>query len=400
MNGERQPSGPLAGIRLVEVAGLGAAPFCGMMLADMGAEVIRVDRAGAGASPEPESDPLNRGRKSIALNLKDARGVEILLRLSERADGLFEAFRPGVAERLGFGPEVCLARNPKLVYGRLTGWGQEGPLARRAGHDINYVALSGALHAIGPQGGKPVPPLNLVGDFGGGGMLLAFGMVCALLEARSSGQGQVIDAAMIDGAVAQMAMSFGMRSVGMFSGAPGADLLSGAAPFYDVYETADGRFITVGSLEPQFFRILLDRLGIDAGRFAGAGYRGLHEPPATDQWPALRAELDRAIRALTRDEIDRLFDGTDACVAPVLALEEVADHPHHRARRTIIDIAGVPQNAPAPRFSRTPAAEPLPPPAPGAHSRELLFELGYGADDITELVDAGIVLESQLRSDG
>jgi alpha-methylacyl-CoA racemase len=391
MKESRQPAGPLAGVRIIEIAGLGAAPFCGMLLADMGAEIVRVDRLGGSAGPHPETDPLSRSRKSIAVNLKDPRGVDILLRLIDTADALFEGFRPGVAERLGFGPEVCLARNPRLVYGRLTGWGQEGPLAKVAGHDINYIALSGALHAIGSRGGKPVPPMNLVGDFGGGGMLLAFGLVCALLEAQRSGQGQVIDAAMLDGALAQMAMSFGMQAAGLFSGQPGADLLSGAAPYYDTYETADGKYVAIGALEPQFFRQLLEALDIDPAGFADAGYRGVTNPTNTGKWPALRALLEQAFRTKTRDQWCALMEGTDICFAPVLSLSEVGDHRHNRARQAVIDIAGVAQNAPAPRFSRTPAVSPTPPPEHGAHTDEILLAAEFTREEIHELREQGVI---------
>jgi alpha-methylacyl-CoA racemase len=265
--------GPLAGLRIIEVAGLGAGPYCGMMLADMGAEVVRIERMPLLPLRSALPDPLSRGRRSVALDLRKPAGVEALLRLVDGADALFEAFRPGVAERLGFGPEPCLERNPRLVYGRMTGWGQQGPLARAAGHDLNYIALSGALHSIGPKGGKPVPPLNLVGDFGGGGLLLAFGMVCALLERERSGRGQVVDAAMLDGAVSMMAMFMGFRAMGMFDEAPGASLLGGAAHFYDTYATADGKFVAVAPLEPEFYGEFLERVGLDRDRFLPHGFR-------------------------------------------------------------------------------------------------------------------------------
>ncbi len=382
--------GPLGGVRIIEVAGIGAAPFCGMMLADMGAEVIRVERLDGTRSARPH-DPLLRSRRSIALDLKQPDGLSILLRLTDTAQALFEAFRPGVAERLGFGPDTCLERNPRLVYGRLTGWGQTGPLARSAGHDINYIALSGALHAIGPAGGKPVPPLNLVGDFGGGGLLLAFGLVCALFEAQRSGRGQVVDAAMLDGALAQMAQAFGFQSAGRFDGRPGADLLSGAAPWYDSYETSDGRWMAVGAIEPRFFRILLDRLDLDAERYAPAGFQGPAGEPDTSMWPELRAALAGRFREHTRDHWTALFEGTDACVTPILSLQETAEHPHNRARSALLDSEGVMQAAPAPRFSRTAPDRPAAPAPAGRDTAALLAELGYDSHQINALRQAGTV---------
>jgi alpha-methylacyl-CoA racemase len=350
--------GPLAGLRIIEVAGLGAGPYCGMMLADMGAEVVRIERMPLLPLRSALPDPLSRGRRSVALDLRKPAGVEALLRLVDGADALFEAFRPGVAERLGFGPEPCLERNPRLVYGRMTGWGQEGPLARAAGHDLNYIALSGALHSIGPKGGKPVPPLNLVGDFGGGGLLLAFGMVCALLERERSGRGQVIDAAMLDGAASMMAMFMGFRAMGMFDEAPGASLLGGAAHFYDTYETADGRFVAVAPLEPEFYGEFLDRVGLDRDRFLPHGFRFGRMDES--RWGELKAELAALFKTRSRDEWCALLEGTDACFAPVLALSEAPAHPHNEARGTFVEIDGVVQNAPAPRFSRS---------APGASRR-------------------------------
>jgi len=383
--------GPLHGLRIIEVTGLGPGPFCGMMLADMGAEVIRVDRSSARPDSPVPTDPLSRSHKSIALDLKNPRGVEVLLRLVGQADGLFEGFRPGVAERLGFGPDVCLRRKAKLVYGRITGWGQDGPLAHAAGHDINYIALSGALHAIGVAGGKPVPPLNLVGDFGGGGMLLAFGMVCALLQAQRTGVGQVVDAAMVDGALAQMAMSFGILAMGLFSGQPGGHALAGAAPFYDTYETADGRFVAIGSLEPQFFRLLLEKTGIPHAGFADAGFHSLYSAMDTGAWPELRRLLAAAFRQKTRDEWCALMEGSDVCFAPVLTLAEVHEHAHHRARKAVIEIAGVMQNAPAPRFSVTQPDRPTPPPRHGQDSDSVLETLGFSSAEILELRKDGII---------
>jgi len=383
--------GPLSGIRILEITGLGPGPFCGMMLADMGAEVIRVDRSSARPDSPAPTDPLARSHKSIALDLKNPRGVEVLLRLASQSDGLFEGFRPGVAERLGFGPDVCLQRNARLVYGRITGWGQDGPLAHAAGHDINYIALSGALHAIGVAGGKPVPPLNLVGDFGGGGMLLAFGMVCALLQVQRTGIGQVVDAAMVDGALAQMAMSFGLMAVGLFSGQPGAHALAGAAPFYDTYETADGRFVAIGSLEPQFFKLLLEKTGIPPAGFADAGFHSLYSAMNSDTWPELRHRLAAAFRQKTRDQWCALMEGSDVCFAPVLTLAEVHTHAHNQARKAVIEVAGVMQNAPAPRFSVSTTGKPTPPPRHGQDSDSVLSTLGFSGTEILELRKDGII---------
>jgi alpha-methylacyl-CoA racemase len=388
-------SGPLTGRRFIEVGGIGPAPFCGMMLSDMGAEVIRVERCDAAPGSPPSMDPLLRGRKSIALDLKQADGVEALLRLADQSDALYEGFRPGVAERLGIGPDTCLARNPKLVYGRMTGWGQQGPLARVAGHDINYIALSGALHAIGTMDGKPVPPLNLVGDFGGGGMLLAFGMLCALLEVQRSGRGQVVDAAMVDGALAQMSLSFGMLAAGQYPDGPGRSPLSGAMPFYDTYETADGRFVAIGSLEPQFFRLLMESTGIPAEDFKDAGVASLSDLPAltrgvnSAKWPEMRRLLQRAFRDKTRAEWCEIMEGTEVCFAPVLSLAEVADHHHIKARNSVIEIEGVPQNAPAPRFSVTQPGKPKPPPHRGQNTDELLALAGYSGAEIHSLRQQG-----------
>lgn len=380
-------SGPLNGIRIIELAGLGPGPFCAMMLADMGAEVIRVERA-SNASAAPR-DPLARNRRSIALNLKSPAAIETLLKLASTADALIEGFRPGVVERLGIGPQVCLARNPRLVYGRITGWGQDGPLAPAAGHDINYIALSGALHLIGQPGGKPVPPLNLVGDFGGGGMLLAAGVLAALLEARTSGRGQVVDAAMVDGAVALLGMFFGMRAETFFRDATGENVLAGGAPFYDAYQTSDGKYISIGSLEPQFYALLLEKVGLDAEAFGGLGMISMNDPKARERWPALRDALSNAFRSRTREEWCELLEGTDVCFAPVLSLEEAARHPHNEARGTFIDIEGVVQNAPAPRFSRTSSPRPAPPRKPGEDTEAVLQDAGFSPEDIQRLRTEG-----------
>lgn len=370
-------SGPLAGVRIIEIAGLGAAPYGCMMLADMGAEVVRVERIG-GSRDTPEASPLLRNRRSVAVDLKQAAGREVVLALAEKADGLIEAFRPGVAERLGIGPEPCLERNARLIYGRMTGWGQTGPLSGAAGHDLNYIGLTGLLHQIGPTGGKPVVPLNVIGDFGGGGLLLAFGVVCALFEARQSGRGQVVDAAMLDGALSFMAMFFGYREIGQFSDRTGSHMLGGGAHYYDVYETKDGSCLAVAPIEPQFYQPFLDKIGLDLPRWRAAGYPALDPQVIGHEWPALKVELIRLFKTRTRDEWCALFAGSDVCVTPVLTLAEAPEHPHNRARQAFIDVQGVQQNAPAPRFSRTPAAPPRPPPQPA------------GADTFAVLADWGV----------
>jgi len=381
--------GPLAGLRIIEVTGLGAAPYCGMLLADMGAEVIRVDRASVAKNTSGHRDPLTRGRRSIALNLKSKAGVDTLLRLVEQADALFEGFRPGVAERLGFGPELCLQHNPKLVFGRLTGWGQEGPLAEAAGHDINYIALAGALHSFGRRGQKPTAPLNLIGDFGGGGMLLAFGMVCALLEAGRSGKGQVVDAAMLDGATSMLSMFFGFSANGWFDDATGSHLLGSAAPFYDTYETADGQYVSIGSLEPEFYGQLLKLTGLDAEQFAGAGFKDTGQRLDTSCWPELREALESAFRKKTRDKWCGIMEGTDVCFAPVLGLSEMHLHPHNAARATTLEIDGVRQPAPAPRLSRSKPGIPEAGGLPGADSDAILTDWGFSAAEISALHENG-----------
>ncbi len=372
-------SGPLEGIRILEIAGLGAAPFCGMMLADMGADVVRVDRKNAALSTLDRHNPLLRNRRSIALDLQQAADVHVLLQLVDKADAMFESFRPGVAERLGFGPEVCLARNARLIYGRMTGWGQTGPLARSAGHDINYIALAGALGLIGERGRAPVPPLNLVGDFGGGGMLLAFGIVCGLLEARTSGKGQVIDAAMLDGTLALMSMFHGMQALGTCGERPGENLLSGAAHFYSTYATSDGQFISIAALEPQFYELLIDKLGLDRARYAHPTHPNYSPDEMRTRWPALKEELARLFGSQPRAHWDALLLGTDACYAPVLTLAEASRHPHNRARKAFVEVGGVLQNAPTPRFSRSEPATPTPPPAPGAQRDAVLADWGVRA---------------------
>ena len=380
-------AGPLDGVRIVEIAGIGPGPFAAMLLADMGAEVIRVDRAQAVMGGDPATPPvdvLNRGRRSIGVDLKNADGVETLLRLVESADALIEGFRPGVAERLGIGPDDCLARNPKLVYGRMTGWGQDGPMASAAGHDINYIALAGALDPIGRAGERPLPPLNLVGDFGGGGMFLAFGVVCALLEAQRSGEGQVVDAAMVDGAAVLMSMFWGMRAMGFWNEERGTNLLDTGAHFYEVYETADGKHVSIGSIEPQFYAELLRLTGLtdDAD---------LKAQMTRSQWPALKEKLAAVFRTKTRAEWDEIMEGTDVCYAPVLTMSEAPDHAHNRARGTFTEVAGVVQPAPAPRFSRTPGDIARPPSHAGQHTDDILGDWGFTAEEVTKLREAGAV---------
>ena len=378
--------GPLTGIRVIEIAGIGPGPFCAMMLADMGADVVRVDRASAvrgGDSDRPPLDLLNRGRRSVGIDLKSSEGVETVLALVEGADALLEGFRPGVAERLGIGPDDCLARNPRLVYGRMTGWGQEGPYASAAGHDLNYIALAGALHGIGRQGEAPVPPLNLVGDFGGGGMYLAFGMACALLEARNSGQGQVVDAAMVDGAASLMTAFFGMARSGFWSEERGTNMLDTGAHFYNVYETADGRYISLGPIEPQFYAELRERLGLHGPEWD-------HQTDRS-RWPEMKMALAALVAQRTRDEWCELLEGTDTCFAPVLSLAEAPEHAHNQERGTFTQVAGVVQPGPAPRFSRTPGAIRRPPPHAGQHTDEVLAELGLHAEAIASLRASGAV---------
>ncbi len=373
--------GPLHGYRVLELASIGPGPMTGMLLADMGADVIRVERASED-TPMTKSDPSYRGKRSIALDLKAHAGMNAFLRMVEHADVVTEGFRPGVAERLGIGPEHCLPRNPKLVYGRMTGWGQDGPLANAAGHDINYIALTGALHAIGRAGEAPVPPLNLVGDMGGGGMLLALGIVAALLEAQKSGEGQVVDAAMTDGAAQLMWMFHGFAAMGFHNADErGVNVLDGGAHFYDCFETADGKYVSIGAIEPQFYAQLIELVGLDAETF------GSQMDPT--QWQKLKAELAAVFRTRTRDEWCERLEGSDVCFAPVLSLREAPAHPHNRARGTYLTIDGVTQPAPAPRFSRTPSEvrhgnRPL-----GSDTDAVLTELGFGHEEITALRDSG-----------
>ena len=365
----RMAQGPLDGVRIVEFAGIGPGPFCCMLLSDMGADVVRVDRKGARSMAR---DVTARGRRSVALDLKDANDLDVALELIGKADALIEGFRPGVMERLGLGPEAALARNPRLVYGRMTGWGQDGPLAHAAGHDLNYIALTGALHAMGRAETPPAPPLNLVGDYGGGALYLAMGVCAALLETSKSGKGQVIDAAITDGAASLMSVMYGLRAAGIWSDTRDANLLDGGAPFYDVYETKDGKFVTIGSLEPQFYALMLEKLGLaDDPAFAAAMDR--------TAWAANSLKLAATIKTKTRDEWSALLEGSDACFAPVLTMAEAPSHPHNAARQTFVEIAGVVQPAPAPRFSRTPSAVQGGPAQPGADTGKVLAEWGISA---------------------
>jgi alpha-methylacyl-CoA racemase len=378
--------GPLSGVRVIELAGIGPGPFCGMMLADMGADVIRIDRADKVVGGDPAAPPANvidRGRRSVGVDLKRPEGVEVVLGLVETADAIFEGFRPGVAERLGLGPDECLARNPRVVYGRMTGWGQEGPYAPTAGHDINYIALAGALDPIGRAGQPPTPPLNLVGDFGGGGMYLAFGLVCAILEARSSGRGQVVDAAMVDGAASLMGFFHGFRAMGIWNDERGTNMLDTGAHYYDVYETADGRWISIGAIESQFYRELLDRLGL-------AGQDLPHQNDKAN-WGAMKERFAAVIRTRTRAEWEEVLEGTDTCFAPVLSMAEAPLHPHNVVRGTFTEVAGVVQPSPAPRFSRTPGAILRPPAHAGQHTGEVLAEAGFDGGRVEDLRAAGVV---------
>lgn len=380
--------GPLHGIRVIEIAGLGAAPYGCMMLGDMGAEVVRVDRIG-GRDDTPETTPLLRNRRSVTVDLKQAAARDLVLAMVEKAEVIVEAFRPGVAERLGIGPDACFARNPKIVYARMTGWGQDGPLAQRAGHDLNYIGLTGALHQIGPTDGKPVVPLNLIGDFGGGGLLMAYGIVCAVLEARQSGRGQVVDAAMLDGALSFMAMFFGYREQGQFDDRTGHNLLGGGAHYYDVYTCADGKHLSVAAIEPQFYAAFIDKLGLPRERWVPAGYPAHDAETVNKKWPELKAELTRLFKTKPRDEWAALFEGIDACVAPVLTLAEAAEHPHNRARKAFIEVNGVQQNAPAPRFSRTVPAHPKAPPRTGGDTGAVMSEWGIDASVVEKAKGAG-----------
>jgi alpha-methylacyl-CoA racemase len=377
--------GPLEGIKIVEMAGIGPAPFCAMLFADMGADVVRIDRARRPDEPPHRTpgsrfDVMGRGRRSVTIDLKRPGAAEVVLQLIARADALIEGFRPGVMERLGLGPSVCLERQPRLVYGRMTGWGQHGPLAMAAGHDINYIAVTGALHAIGQPGAPPSPPLNYIGDFGGGAMMLAFGVVSALLESRRSGRGQVVDAAMTDGAALLSAMMYGMKAAGFMTNERGENLLDGGAHFYGTYACADGKYVALGAIEPQFYAELLRSCGVDDPAFEAQLDR--------DRWPELRRRLAEVFKTRTRAEWCSLLEGTDACFAPVLDWDEAPQHPHNVARGTFVTVDGVVQPAPAPRFSRTP---PSPPRAASASGDEhaVLRDWGLPDDAIRRLEAAG-----------
>lgn len=378
--------GVLSGYKVVEFAGIGPAPMCAMLLSDMGAEVLRIDRtedADLGVATDAKFNLLGRGRRSVAIDLKQPAGTEAALKLIGQADALIEGFRPGVMERLGVGPDVCLARNPRLVFGRMTGWGQEGPLAKAVGHDINYIALVGALHSIGRKGEPPVPPLNLVGDFGGGGVFLALGVVGALLEAQKSGKGQVIDVAMIDGAASLMTAIYGLRAAGKWTDNRGENILDTGAHYYNVYETSDGQYVSVGSIEPKFYAELLRLTGLEREEL----------PRQNDRfaWPSLTEKLAAIFKTKTRAEWDELLEGSDICYAPVLNMKEAAGHPHNRKRGTFVEIDGVPQPAPAPRFSRTPSAIQRPPASPGEHTEEALRDWGFETADLERLRGHGVI---------
>ena len=376
-------SGPLVGVKIVEFAGIGPGPFCGMLLADLGADVVRIDRAESAGRGHP--DLANRGKRSIAVDLKKPEGVEAALSLIEKADGLLEGFRPGVMERLGVGPDVALKRNPRLVYGRMTGWGQTGPWSQMAGHDIDYIALTGALHTMGRKDEPPAPPLNLVGDFGGGALYLAFGLLAGIIEAKSSGKGQVVDCAMIDGAASLMTMFFNMKAVGMWSAERDSNLLDGGAHFYDTYACADGKWLAVGSIEPQFHAELVKGLGLPADTF------GMYMDRS--KWPEFSQRIADVVKTKTRDEWMKVFDGTDACVAPVLSMDEAPKHPHNAERKTFVESFGVVQPNAAPRFSRTAGAVNGAPAMAGKHSTEVLESWGIAADRREAFLKAGAVAQ-------
>jgi alpha-methylacyl-CoA racemase len=378
--------GPLTGYKIVEFAGIGPAPMCAMLLSDLGAEVLRIDRtadAGLGISVQTRYSLLNRGRRSAAFDLKRPEATTAVLRLIESADALIEGFRPGVMERLGLGPDICLERNPRLVYGRMTGWGQEGPLSHAAGHDINYIALTGALYSIGRRGQAPVPPLNLVGDFGGGALYLAFGVVAGLLEAQKSGKGQVVDTAMVDGAASLMTAIYGMHGAGFWTDERAGNALDTGAHYYDVYETSDGKYISIGSIESKFYDELLEKSGLKLEEL----------PPQNDRnsWPKMKERVATLFKTKTRDEWCRIMEGSDICFAPVLSLTEAPNHPHNQHRQTFVAPDGVVQPAPAPRFSRTPGAIQRPPARPGEHTAEALRDWGFADAELQRLKDCGAI---------
>lgn len=381
--------GVLTGYRILEFAGIGPGPMCAMLLSDMGADVLRIDRsadAGLGIAMPTKFATLNRGRRSVAFDLKRKEATDAVFKLIERADALIEGFRPKVMERLGLGPDQCLKRNPRLVYGRMTGWGQEGPIAHASGHDINYIALSGALHAIGRRGEAPVPPLNLVGDFGGGALYLALGIVAGLLEAHKSGKGQVVDAAMVDGAASLMTATYGMHASGFWNDNRGENILDTGAHYYDVYETRDGKYISIGSIEAKFYEELLEKSGL----------KGQDLPRQNDRpaWPAMKEKIAAVFRSKTRDEWCRIMEGSDVCFAPVLDMNEAPRHPHNAHRGTFVEVDGVVQPGPAPRFSRTPSKVQRPPAKPGEHTREALKDWGFSASEMETLSKVGAIAQS------
>ena len=378
--------GVLSGYKVVEFAGIGPAPMCAMLLSDMGAEVLRLDRAedaDLGVPTDAKFNLLGRGRRSVAIDLKKQEGTEAALKLIEQADALIEGFRPGVMERLGLGPEVCMARNPRLVFGRMTGWGQEGPLANVVGHDINYIALIGALHSIGRKDEAPVPPLNLVGDFGGGGVFLALGVVGALLETQKSGQGQVIDVAMIDGAASLMTGIYGLRAAGKWTDKRGENILDTGAHYYNVYETSDGQYLSIGSIEAKFYAELLRLTGLEKDELPHQNERA--------EWPVLTEKLAAIFKTRTLAEWNELLEGSDICYAPVLNMADAPNHPHNKERGTFVEVAGVPQPAPAPRFSRTPSAIQRPPANPGEHTEEALRDWGFDTGELEQLRGSGAI---------
>lgn len=378
-------TGPLTGIRIVEIAGIGPGPFCGMMLADHGAEVIRVDRPGGQSLiGDPARDLLNRSRISVNIDLKSTDGITAVRRLIRSADGVIEGFRPGVMERLGLGPKVLLADNPKLVYGRMTGWGQDGSYAQAAGHDLNYIALSGVLDACGRAGDKPTPPINLLGDFGGGGMMLAYGMVCALLAARSTGDGQVVDCAMTDGSALLATMIWSLRASGRWNDVRGTNFLDTGAHYYDCYATADGKFISIAPVEPQFYADLITRLGLSDDL-------DFNVQNDSQRWPLLKAKFEKLFLTKSRAEWSDLLEHTDACFAPVLSMEEAPSHPHNKARQTFIEVDGITQPAPAPRYSRTPTSRPVPMSKDTEQSEKIWKEIGYSDDQLRALREDGVI---------
>lgn len=381
-------AGPLAGIKIIEIASIGPGPMCAMVLSDLGADIIRVDRpakAGLGVSIPTKYSLLTRGRRSVAIDLKSAEGIETVLKLLEQADALIEGFRPGVMERLGLGPKECLQRNPKLIYGRMTGWGQEGPLAQAAGHDTNYIALVGVLHAIGRRNEPPALPINLIGDYGGGALYLAVGLLAGLLEAQKSGKGQVIDAAMVDGAAHLMTAVYGMLAAGLWADERGSNILDSGAHFMDVYETKDRKYISIASIEAKFYRELLERIGVDSDALGSQ----LDRP----HWPAMKQKLQAVFKTKTRDEWCAILEGTDACFAPVLSLNEAPTHPHNQTRSNFVKVDGITQPAPAPRFSRTPGQIQRPPSEPGQHTNYILKDWGFSPEEIEQLHGSNAIVQ-------